>query len=119
MTAWNACSWCGRLARNGSQAGGKIENGESAISALRREIHEEIGLCLENGVARPLGSFSAPAANEPGSVVEAEIYHFHLFHTPVVSAEIEEAIWVDPERAALMPLAPLTRDYILPLARIL
>ncbi len=75
--------------------------------------------CVENGVARPLGSLSAPAADESGSVVEPEIHHVHLSLRPVVSAEIEEAVWVDPERAALIPLAPLTQDYILLLARTL
>jgi 8-oxo-dGTP diphosphatase len=37
------------------QAGGKIEEGESAISALRRELHEEIGLVLANEAVRHLG----------------------------------------------------------------
>lgn len=34
------------------QAGGKIEEGESPISALRRELSEEIGLAISDDPAR-------------------------------------------------------------------
>lgn len=101
------------------QAGGKIEEGESAVSALRRELEEEIGLVLADADARYLGSYSALAANEPGHTVEAEIFHVRIRYEPSMRSEIEEAVWVDHVTAATMPLAPLTRDYILPLSRTL
>lgn len=97
------------------QAGGKIEEAEDALSALRRELAEEIGLELNGVEARYLGRFSADAANEPGCVVEAELFHVRTAHAPLVSAEIVEAIWVHPREALLLPLAPLTRDRVLPL----
>jgi 8-oxo-dGTP diphosphatase len=97
------------------QAGGKIEKGESALCALRRELDEEIGLRLDDE-ARYLGRFSAPAANEPRHVVIADIFHVRVSHTPVTRAEIAEAIWVSRTEAAAMQLAPLTRDHVLPLA---
>lgn len=101
------------------QAGGKIEEGESPISALRRELNEEIGLVLADDDARHLGCYSAPAANEPGYTVEAEIFHVRMRHDPATRSEIEEAVWVDHVAATAMPLAPLTRDHILPLSRTL
>jgi 8-oxo-dGTP pyrophosphatase MutT (NUDIX family) len=97
------------------QAGGKIEDGESALSALRRELDEEIGLSFGDDHAHYVGKFSAQAANEPDHVVEAEVFHIRVRHDPVIQSEIEEAIWVSPAEAATMPLAPLTRDCILPL----
>jgi 8-oxo-dGTP pyrophosphatase MutT (NUDIX family) len=101
------------------QAGGKIEDGESPVGALRRELSEEIGLTLADDDALHLRRYSAPAANEPGHTVEAEIFHVRMRHDPAIRLEIEEAVWVDHVAATALPLAPLTRDHILPLFRVL
>lgn len=101
------------------QAGGKIEDGESPVSALRRELVEEIGLVLAEDDARHLGRYAAPAANEPGQIVDADIFHVRTRQHPAPRSEIEEAVWVDPVTALALPLAPLTRDHILPLFRAL
>ncbi|WP_413062437.1 NUDIX hydrolase (plasmid) [Sphingomonas carotinifaciens] len=97
------------------QAGGKIEAGESPLDALCRELHEEIGLSIDHMPARHLGCFTAPAANEPGRSVQAELFHVRIAHDPAPSLEIEEAVWADQATAETMPLAPLTRDHVLPL----
>jgi len=101
------------------QAGGKIEPGESALAALGRELREEIGLVLTDDMPRPLGRFSANAANEPGDMVQADLFHVRIAHEPSVSAEIAEAVWVDHATAEGMALAPLTRQHVIPLARTL
>jgi 8-oxo-dGTP diphosphatase len=98
------------------QAGGKIEDGESPMSALRCELNEEIGLVFTDDRAVHLGTFSAPAANEPEHMVEAEVFHIRVWHNPTIQSEIEEAVWVSRSEAESMRLAPLTRDHILPLS---
>lgn len=96
------------------QAGGKIEPGEAPLDALRRELAEEIG--LEIADAPWLGCFQAPAANEPGRIVEVELFHLTMVHDPAIAAEIEEARWVEIAQAGELPLAPMTRDHVLPIA---
>ncbi|OLF51688.1 NUDIX hydrolase [Pseudomonas chlororaphis] len=100
------------------QAGGKIEPSESPVQALVRELQEELGLRVDPSAAQYLGQFSAPAANEPGFVVEAELFRIDLDAFQVQpAAEIEEVCWVDPASADTLTLAALTRDLILPFYR--
>lgn len=95
--------------------GGKIEPGESAPEALRREIHEELGLVVGQRAVEPLGRHTAPAANEPGWTIDCDLFSLVLDDKTLVTAraEIEEAIWVDA-RSALdeLVLAPLARRII-------
>jgi 8-oxo-dGTP diphosphatase len=99
------------------QPGGKPEQGEADVRALEREILEELGCGLEPGSCRPLGRFSAPAANEPGWTVEAELFSARLSGEIRLDSEIEEARWIDPNVDPGIHLAPLTRRHALPLAR--
>jgi len=82
------------------QPGGKLHDGESPAAALVRELCEELACTLLQ--AEFLGTFSAPAANEPARTVEP-------------AAEIKEVAWVEPSGTGDLPLAPLTRDHVIPL----
>ncbi|WP_339532063.1 NUDIX domain-containing protein [Pseudomonas mucidolens] len=99
------------------QPGGKIDAGEQPVQALARELHEELGLRIDPAHARYLGHFSAPAANEPGFSVHAEVFLVHIDVAVTPAAEIEEVRWIDPAGDGGLQLAPLTRDLILPFYR--
>ncbi|MCG8293465.1 MULTISPECIES: NUDIX hydrolase [Pseudomonas] len=99
------------------QPGGKIDAGELPAQALVRELHEELGLRVDPDQAVHLGRFSAPAANEPGFVVQAELFRVDSAEAVAPAAEIEEVLWLAANQAPDLNLAPLTRDLILPLWR--
>lgn len=99
------------------QPGGKIESHEQPVDALARELEEELGLVIDPAHATFLGQFSAPAANEPGHVVQAELFQLAIDSDVTPAAEIEEVIWIDPATDGDVFLAPLTRDLILPFYR--
>ncbi|ERO61070.1 hypothetical protein P308_11095 [Pseudomonas piscis] len=87
------------------------------MHALARELEEELGLRIDPAQARYLQQFSAPAANEPGHVVQAEVFLIRIDTQVTPAAEIEEVRWIDPAGDGDLFLAPLTRDLILPFYR--
>jgi uncharacterized protein (TIGR00730 family) len=98
------------------QPGGKLRASESHLAALERELTEELQCALRPGSHEFLGTFSAPAANESGSLVEAALYRVQLLGPVTPAAEIEELLWLDPHHPPQIELAPLTQNSVLPLA---
>ena len=100
------------------QPGGKRDTGENDVAALSREIVEELGCCVDQTSARALGVFDCASANEPEFALRAAVYAVDIEGAVKPRAEIEEAIWVDPAALPDLRFAPLTRDHVLPMARI-
>jgi 8-oxo-dGTP diphosphatase len=80
------------------QPGGKLEPGDDADQ-------------LEH-----IGRFHAPAANEVGFTVDADVFIAPLSGPVAPLAEIEEVRWIEPTRPGDLKLAPLLRDHLLPRA---
>ncbi len=96
--------------------GGKPEEGESPAQCAAREVAEELGLDLSPGVLEPLGRYRAPAANESGHLVIADVF---AWPRPVPTsvepaAEIEALRWVGPKDLDDPSLAPLFTEAIAP-----
>ena len=97
------------------QPGGKPEPGEDAAQTLIRELAEEIGVHVTERDLTALGEFTAPAANEPGFSVVADVLRVDIGEQqPVADAEIEELRWVDADAASGLEVAPLAAAYFLP-----
>ena len=99
------------------QPGGKIEPDETPRAALVRELREELRLSIAETLPRYLGTFTAVAAGEEHRQVEAETFAIELEGPVAAAAEIEDIVWSDPFSSPSLPLAALSRDHILPLAR--
>jgi 8-oxo-dGTP pyrophosphatase MutT (NUDIX family) len=87
--------------------GGKYEPGETAPRALVRELNEELGLVLAESELEYVGFFETAAANEPGHLLEAEVFRIESAASVSPLAEIDELRWVDPHLLADTPVAPL------------
>jgi 8-oxo-dGTP pyrophosphatase MutT (NUDIX family) len=104
--------------KRGTQAfmlpGGKREPGETALAALQRELLEELNLALPAEALNVLGQFHAPAANEPDTWIDADIFIAPLNQSVAAAAELEELAWLDLQAPERDDLAPLLRLHVLP-----
>ncbi len=70
--------------------GGKLDEGEDAVTALIREINEELSIDILPDELAFYCHISAPAYGEhPPAMMEQDCFLYILQSTPVVNAEIE------------------------------
>ena len=93
--------------------GGKREPGEDDLTALARELSEELGVRLVS--AEKFGNFQAPAINEPGAHVRSDVYSVTVEGVYAPGAEIADHRWIDPNAPDEVPLAYLLSDQVLPM----
>jgi len=99
------------------QPGGKPGTDGPPLSALARELHEELGLAMDPSSVIALGTHEDWAVNEPGHRVRARAWWVHVTGMPRPQAEIAELAWIELHGPPSVDLAPLSAGHILPAAR--
>jgi 8-oxo-dGTP diphosphatase len=75
--------------------GGKVDKGEEALAALRRELREEIAIAVEEA-----SRMMAVEHRYPDKAVYLDIWEVHRFAGEPRGNEGQEIAWVAPERLA-------------------
>lgn len=78
--------------------GGKLENQETPIQALAREIDEEIQVKIDVDSLEQLGTFQAVAAGKEDTIVEMYVYIITKYDGEITpSREVEEVRWINTQ----------------------
>lgn len=85
--------------------GGKVEYGESALEALRREMQEEVGLLPRNARLVLVSEIiEDPAFHKPAHFLSLEYLAEVESEEAVTNEEIEESAWLSLEEALRYPV---------------
>lgn len=80
-----------------SLPGGKLEEGETHVEALIRELEEELSISVEQSCLAKLGNYSRPSGKYPGRISDVTVFIVEEAVGEItLSSEIEELRWIDP-----------------------
>lgn len=97
-------------------AGGKIEENETPLEALYRELSEELHLTPTQYSPHLLGTHSTTAINEANTLVTSTIYHVAIPDLEIQPhAEIAEIRWITQADYLQIPLAHLLKEFSIPI----
>lgn len=75
--------------------GGKLEQGETEVEALKREVKEEIDSGIDESSLKFLHEFEDIAHGKDGASVNIRMYEGKLVGNPKPSSEVAEIGWFD------------------------
>lgn len=94
--------------------GGRIEEGESDVVCLKREIEEELNTQLDVDSLEFIGQYVDVAAGDATKDVSIRLYSGKIMGDPIPSHEIVKFCWLGRADAATDRVSPIIRNKILP-----
>jgi 8-oxo-dGTP diphosphatase len=95
--------------------GGKVETEENPRFALRREVFEELALCLDERLMRPAG-FADDAGHDGAPAIVLFLYECARWTGEPQSREGQAWGWFTPQEAADLPMPQIDRALLQGLA---
>lgn len=100
--------------------GGKIEEGETIIEALERELKEELDINIDIESLEDFGIFYALAQGLENKYLEMNVFIVNKYNGEIVpSREIEEVMWIDSKLPPNIELGSIFKHDILPKLKLL
>lgn len=97
--------------------GGKLEEGETAVQALVREMEEEVQVIINPVTLEVLGTFTALAAGREGVTLQMDVFVIHDFKGEIKpSSEVEEIKWVNTQTTDVL-MGSIFEHEVMPLLR--
>jgi 8-oxo-dGTP diphosphatase len=88
--------------------GGKVEREENPRLALRRELHEELGVAVDEGLMMPVG-FADDPTERGGPAIVLVLYECPSWQGEPQSREGQAWGWFTPAEASALPMPPIDR----------
>jgi 8-oxo-dGTP pyrophosphatase MutT (NUDIX family) len=97
--------------------GGKLEQEETPIQALARELAEEVQIEIDIDSLEHLGTFEAEAIGQEDVRLVMDVYMINDFNDdPIPSSEIEEIRWINTQTQDIV-LGSIFEHEIMPLLK--
>lgn len=87
--------------------GGKVEDHEHPISALIRELREELAIDIEPGGVSPVGFAASPLGDQP--MITLLLYTCTVWAGEPIAQEGGDIAWYTPDAVQKLDLTPLDR----------